>query len=151
MRPVLAFALVLLAACPTAAPRDVLAPAPEGDGTGAGTEPLAVSLQVQPSADSVVFTLAVTNAAAAPVTLEFSSGQTYDFIVDDGGREVWRWSAGRFFTQALQSITLRAGETRTSRAAWRPDPSLRGLELTATGRVTSSSHPLARTQSFRLP
>ncbi|HEX6746583.1 MAG TPA: BsuPI-related putative proteinase inhibitor [Longimicrobium sp.] len=150
MRSVLAFALVLLTACP-ASPREAQAPAPDGGGSGAGAGPLVSSLQIQPGADAVVFTLAVTNATRAPVTLEFTSGQSYDFVVGDGGREVWRWSAERMFTQALRSETLAAGETRTWREAWRPDQSLRGRELTATARLVSSSHPLARTQSFRLP
>lgn len=152
MRSVLALAaLALLSAChrPVAAPAP--SPAP-GDGAAGGAPgPLASSLQIQATADSVAFILSVTNSTPQPLTLEFRSGQSYDFSVSDGGREVWRWSADMMFTQALRSETLAAGETRTWRESWRPPASLRGHQLTATGRLVSASHPVARTQTFRLP
>jgi intracellular proteinase inhibitor BsuPI len=152
MRSVLALAaLALLAGCtpPPAAPAP--SPAP-GEGSAGGVSgPLAASLQIRPSADSVVFTFAVTNSTAQPLALEFRSGQSYDFGVSDGGREVWRWSADRTFTQALRTETLGPGETRTWRESWRPAASLRGRDLTATARLVSTSHPVERTQTFRLP
>jgi hypothetical protein len=150
MRSVLFAALALLAGCqprPNAAP----APSPAGGESSAGSGPLAVTFQIQPSADSVSFVLAVTNATQQPLTLEFSSGQSYDFTVSDAGHEVWRWSADRMFTQALRSETLGPGETRTWRERWTPDPALRGHELTATARLVSTSHALTRAQTFRLP
>jgi hypothetical protein len=150
MRSVLIAALALLAGCqprPNAAP----APSPAGGESAAGGGPLAASFQIQPTTDSVVFVLAVTNATQQPLTLEFSSGQSYDFTVADAGREVWRWSADRMFTQALRSETLGPGETRTWRERWTPDPALRGHELTATARLVSTSHALTRAQTFRLP
>lgn len=150
MRPVLLAALTLLAGCqprPLAAP----APSPAGGESAAGGGPLAASFQIHPSADSVVFVLAVTNATLQPLALQFSSGQSYDFTVADAGREVWRWSADRMFTQALRSETLGPGETRTWRERWTPDPALHGHALTATARLVSTSHALARTQTFRLP
>ncbi|HEX8903853.1 MAG TPA: BsuPI-related putative proteinase inhibitor, partial [Longimicrobiaceae bacterium] len=107
MRPVLALAaLALLSACvrPAAAPAP--SPAPGDGAAGETSGPLASSLQIQATADGVAFSLAVTNSTQRPVTLEFRSGQTYDFGVSDGGREVWRWSADRMFTQALRSETL---------------------------------------------
>lgn len=152
MRSVLAFAaLALLAACDPFPMRSA-DPAPEGGASG-GTPagPLAASFQIQPAGDSVAFVLAVTNATQAPLALEFRSGQSYDFAVADGGREVWRWSAERMFTQALRGETLAPGQTLTWREVWRPDASLRGRSLTATARLTSASHPLERTQTFRLP
>ncbi|HEX8244027.1 MAG TPA: BsuPI-related putative proteinase inhibitor [Longimicrobium sp.] len=154
MRSVLALAaLALLSACPRPQPPAAPAPSPApGEGAAGGSAgPLVSSLQIQATADSVAFTLAVTNATRQPLTLEFRSGQSYDFAVADGGREVWRWSAGLMFTQALRSETLAAGETRTWRESWRPPAELRGRELTATARLVSASHPLTRTQTFRLP
>jgi hypothetical protein len=55
------------------------------------------------------------------------------------------------FTQALRAETLAPGETRAFHESWRPAPELRGKLLTATARLTSSSHPVERTQAFRLP
>jgi hypothetical protein len=106
---------------------------------------------VQPTADSVRFLLQVTNATRGPLTLDFRSGQSYDFAVSDGGRPVWSWAADMMFTQALRSETLAAGETRAFSESWRPPAELRGRLLTATARLTSSNHPVARTQAFRLP
>jgi len=151
MRSALAFAaLTLLAACtpPTA---QAPAPAAGSDAGGGAAGPLVTTLSVEPSADSVRFLLQVTNATQAPLTLRFNSGQSYDFSVSDGGRTVWTWSAEMMFTQALRSETLAAGETRAFTETWRPAPELRGRMLSATGRLTSSSHPVERTQAFRLP
>ena len=152
MRSALAFAaLTLLAAC---TPNGVSAPAPaagsEGGGA-AGGDPLVTTLSVEPTADSVRLLLQVTNATQGPLTLEFRSGQSFDFAVSEGGHTLWTWSADMMFTQALRSETLAAGETRSFDATWRPAAELRGHALTATGRLTSSNHPVERTQAFRLP
>lgn len=152
MRSALAFAaLTLLAACTPPSPS---APAPASgsdDGGAASGEPLATTLSVEPTADSVRFLLQVTNATQGPLTLEFRSGQSFDFAVSEGARALWTWSADMMFTQALRSETLAAGETRSFDASWHPPAELRGRTLTATGRLTSSSHPVERTQAFRLP
>ena len=126
------------------------APSPADDAAG-GSEPLVVTLQTDAAADSVRFTLQVTNASAQAVTLRFSSGQSYDFSVRDGATEVWRWSGEMMFTQALRAETLAPGETRSWSEVWRPAAALRGRTLTATARLASTSHPAERTQSFRLP
>ena len=151
MRPALAFAaLTLLAAC---TPPGAQAPAPAAgsDAGGGAAGPLVSTLSVEPTADSVRLLLQVTNATQGPLTLDFRSGQSYDFAVSDGGRTVWTWSADMMFTQALRSETLAPGETRSYRESWRPPAELRGRTLTATARLVSTSHPVARTQAFRLP
>ena len=152
MRSALAFAaMTLLAAC---TPPGASAPAPASGsdaGGAASGEPLVTTLSVEPAADSVRFLLQVTNATQGPLTLQFRSGQSFDFSVSDGGRTLWTWSADMMFTQALRSETLAPGETRSFDASWRPPAELRGRTLTATGRLTSSSHPVERTQAFRLP
>jgi len=144
-------ALALLAACVPAQPAAPASPAgSEGGGASAG-EPLVTTLSVEPTADSVRFLLQVTNATQAPLTLEFRSGQSYDFVVSDGGQTVWSWASDMMFTQALRSVTLASGETKSYAETWRPAASLRGKTLSVTARLTSSSHPAARTQAFRLP
>jgi hypothetical protein len=151
MRSALAFAaLTLLAAC-TPPVAQAPAPAAGSDAGGGAAGPLVTTLSVEPSADSVRFLLQVTNATQAPLTLRFNSGQTYDFSVSEGGRTLWAWSAEMMFTQALRSETLAPGETRAYAETWRPAPELRGRQLSATGRLVSSSHPVERTQAFRLP
>jgi hypothetical protein len=67
----------------------------------------------------VTLTLTVTNAGRAPVTLQFSSGQKYDFEVRRAGQVVWRWAADRMFTQALTSMTLAPGERKLFTETWK--------------------------------
>jgi hypothetical protein len=120
-----------------------------GPANGAAA-PLVSSLSVAPAADSVRLTLQVTNAGPQPVRLQFRDGQVYDFAVSAGGREVWRWSADRGFTQALRTETLAAGETRSWNETWRPAAGSRG-EFTATARLVATSHPVETSTRFRLP
>lgn len=111
--------------------------------------PLASSLQAEPRADTVTFVLQVTNVEEHPVVLDFASGQEYDFAVLRDGRELWRWSAGRMFTQAVHADTLAPGETRTYRAGWVPG-TVQG-DLTVRGELRSGSHTVAEEIGFRVP
>lgn len=135
------------AACTRPLPPDGAAAPPSAPGAAE----LVSSLRVE-AGDTVVLTLQVTNPTAAPVTFNFSSGQTYDFVVRPAGSgsEAWRWSAERGFTQALQTLTLAPGATWTFGGRWTPPAGTRG-EFTAAGRLTSSDRPVERTATFRLP
>jgi hypothetical protein len=113
--------------------------------------PLASSLQVEPMGDSVRFVLQVTNASEAPLTLNFSSGQSYDFAVREGGETLWTWSADRSFMQALRSETLAPGQTHRLSEVWRVPAAQRGRALTAVARMTSTNHPVEQTAEFRVP
>lgn len=134
---------ILLAGTSACAPRGTVSQTPAGG-------PLVSSLQVEPSADSVRLVLQVTNAQDAPVELEFRSGQSFDFVVLQGERELWRWSADRMFTQALRSETLAPGETRTYTASWAPPAGLRA-ELVARGFLTAAGHRAEQQSHFRIP
>jgi hypothetical protein len=150
--PLLALLAGALAAACAPCPPDV-APAPHPGAPPAGlpvTEsPLVSSLQVEPFPDSVRFVLQVTNAGEAPETLTFPTGQLYDFAVHAHGAWLWRWSAEMGFTQAVQEVTLAAGETLTFMETWRP-PADAPEVLAAVAWLTSSSHPVEQSASFRL-
>ena len=143
--------LLLVAAVPAACtpplplPPDGMPPAPEPP-----QPPLVTSLSVETAGDTVLLALRVTNPYQAPVQVTFPSGQTYDFAVRAGGRELWRWSADRGFTAAVQTLTLEPGGTWTFGERWVRPAGVRG-ELTAVGRLTSSTHPVERTAAFRAP
>jgi len=63
--------------------------------------------------------MTVANPFNEPVTLQFSSGKTYDFIIRDrDGQKVWQWSDGKVFTMALQQRELAAGESYEVSARW---------------------------------
>jgi len=147
MLPLLA-GLVLLAACAAPLP-------PPPDGTVPPPAPprpsLVSSLAIQTAGDTVLLTLRITNPYEAPVQVTFPTGQAYDFAVrDGGGRELWRWSASRGFTQAVQTRTLAPGATWEFAERWTPPAGLGG-ELTAVARLASSSHAVEQTSTFRLP
>jgi hypothetical protein len=85
--------------------------------------PLAPSLDVAVN-NGVQFSFDVTNASARKLELLFNDGRTHDIVVlDSVGREVWRWSEGRMFTQAVQAKVLRASDTLRFAESWRdPQP-----------------------------
>ena len=83
--------------------------------------PIISSLDVK-IRDGIELTFRVTNNERSKVELRFPSGQTHDFtVVDSLGRNVWRWSEGRMFTQAYQNKFLESGEAVTFTAAWRSE------------------------------
>jgi len=74
--------------------------------------------QYQPG-ETIVMQMKIANPTEKPVKLQFTSGKTYDFAVrDQAGQEVWRWSAGQVFTQALQQKMLAPQETYVVEARW---------------------------------
>lgn len=57
--------------------------------------------------EPIVLTLRLVNGTREPVSLTFHTGQRFDFVVrNQEGREVWRWAAGRMFTQVLGQETV---------------------------------------------
>lgn len=60
--------------------------------------------------------LKLSNRSSRDTTLEFSSGQRYDFqIADSTGRTMWTWSADHSFMQVLGWARLAAGESQQHR------------------------------------
>ena len=59
--------------------------------------------------EAVEWVLVLENTGDEPVRLVFFSGQQGDVVLSDDSGEVYRWSAARSFTQAIQCATLDAG------------------------------------------
>jgi len=76
--------------------------------------------------DGVVLSLRIENGGSEPVTLRFRTGQRADFtaypVDGDSADSVWRYGAGRMFTQALASETLAPGESVGYEGTWRDPP-----------------------------
>src|SRR5688572_32398046 len=73
--------------------------------------PIAAALEVK-IRDGIEIAFRVTNNTSRKLELLFPTGQTHEFVVVDSlGREVWRWSEGRMFTQALQNRILESSAT----------------------------------------
>ncbi len=69
--------------------------------------------------DTVVIEMTVANPFPGPVTLQFMSGQTYDFIIRDAkGNNIWQWSDDKVFTMALVNKQLKAGESYKVSTRW---------------------------------
>lgn len=101
------------------------------------------------ASSGVALTLTVTNPSSAPLTVEFSSGQQFDFRVRrPDGTAVWTWSADKGFITMLTSRTLAPGETATFSAQW--SPASPGAYV-AVGNLTSTSHPSEAVAAFTVP
>ncbi len=94
----------------------------------------------------IQFALGVTNVGKKHVELTFRSGQSYDFVVVDSvGREVWRWSNGRMFTQGVQNKQLSTGDTMHARELWTaPVPG----RYTAIATLNSTNFPTEQRADF---
>ncbi len=68
--------------------------------------------------DRVNITFTKCNVSGSTVRLRYNTSQRYDFVVLRNGREVWRWSDDRFFTQADGTEVLQPRDCRTYRATW---------------------------------
>ena len=119
-------------------------------------QPLASSIDVAVArtkdarVGEVRFQLHVTNRADKNVELMFPSGQTHEFAVtDETGHEVWRWSEGRMFTQALQSKLLAGAGTATYTETWQPGTRTGRFTVVAT--LRSTSHTVLQTAEFVIP
>lgn len=99
---------------------------------------------------NVKLALQVTNLANHTVEVNFPSGQTHEFVVIDSvGAEVWRWSTGRMFTQALQNRDVDPNETLSFREQW--DSRGHHGKYSALATLKSSNHPVEERVDFVLP
>lgn len=99
--------------------------------------------------DGVKFTLGVTNTTNRMVELRFPNGFTHDFyVVDASGKEVWRWSDGRMFTQGMQTKLVKSKDEASFSNEWRP-MNLRG-HFTAVAVLKSANHPIEEKVEFAL-
>ena len=111
-----------------------------------GGPSLATTLELSVSS-TVDLRLHVTNGTSKKIELTFPNGQTHDFyIIDASGREVWRWSRGRMFTQSVQNKLIDAGGTVSYADSW-TGPLPAGT-YTAVAVLLSSSHPTEQRVEF---
>ncbi|MDE5412569.1 BsuPI-related putative proteinase inhibitor [Alkalihalobacterium chitinilyticum] len=91
----------------------------EGEQGGEEVSTLATSLRVDKEEDQLAFTLSLTNKGDETVTLEFPTGQLFDFIVvNEKSEVVYKYSEGMMFTQAIVQKQLGANETMTFTDEW---------------------------------
>ncbi|HHT70827.1 MAG TPA: LysM peptidoglycan-binding domain-containing protein [Firmicutes bacterium] len=66
----------------------------------------------------VTMKLTKTNTCRRTQTLTYLTGQRYEFEIRQDNRLIWRWSDGRAFSQAVQRIHARPGETMIFTEQW---------------------------------
>jgi hypothetical protein len=146
--PAFALAAAIVYAC---GPRSHSSEAPERSRSVSGPS-IVTTLDVRQRGHQLAFTLRVTNNAKKKLELVFPSGQTHEVVVFDAvGEEVWRWSDGRMFTQALQNRVLAAGDTLTLEMIWTPKEASSGSTMTAVATLLSDNHPLEQRTDFVIP
>jgi hypothetical protein len=86
----------------------------------ASEETIALDVQATPVAGGTKLLLTVVNATDKLIPFSFTSGQTYDFAVQDAatGQEIWRWSRRMFFTQVVRQEALRPNRNWTFEVTW---------------------------------
>lgn len=106
--------------------------------------------RVKDDGETVRFVLHVANNTKKMVELQFPDGQTHDFVVNDAtGKEVWRWSAGRMFTSAMRSKTLKGRAETVFEESW--DAKDKHGSFTATATLRSGNFPVETSVDFVLP
>lgn len=98
---------------------------------------------------TVEFTLDVRNNTSRMVELRFPDGKTHDFYVQDSkGKEVWRWSKSRMFTQGVQVKLVKAKDVAVFSEGW-SSSNARG-RYTAVAVLPSNNHPIEEKVEFEL-
>ena len=110
-----------------------------------------LGIDVGDSSDrEVKFDLAVTNASAKGVEIDFPTAMTHDFaVLDSTGTEVWRWSTTRMFTSALMTKPLGVDDAHVYEEGWTPENAHGRYTVVAT--LASSNYPLEQRAEFTLP
>ena len=105
------------------------------------------AINVEPHA--LHFALKLTNDSKKHVELAFPNGQQYDFaVLDSVGHEVYRWGAGRMFTQSVQNKLI-AGE-ETVHIDERAEMTLPHGKYIAVATLRSTNFPLSERSPFEL-
>jgi hypothetical protein len=88
-------------------------------GEASNGEPFHFSVVPHVGNESVGFELLIKNNGETPLNFEFPTSQYYEITVTDPlGNEVYRYSKGRFFLQALQTIKIEPQQTYRKVENW---------------------------------
>lgn len=69
--------------------------------------------------EQVTFVLMMKNETEDEITFEFPSSQLYEItVLNDEGKEVYRYSTGKMFTQAIQTESISAKDVKVWEESW---------------------------------
>ena len=129
MRRCVAFGLAGLLAFCLAVPGKALC-------AGGVTSTLSTDKAVYVPGDTVHLTYRLTNGSSDLLTLEFTSGQRFDFTVAGGGF-FFRWSKGRSFTDVMGSFSVPEGGSFVQESSWKVPIGVREGAYTVTFSLAS--------------
>ncbi len=111
------------------------------------SSPLAAAIDVQVR-DGVRIAFEVVNVGKKKLEVNFPDGRTHDVVVLDAvGREVWRWSEGRMFTQAMQNRVLRTSDVLRFEERWEsPKPG----KYVVVATLASMNYPVTHRVEFEV-
>lgn len=114
-----------------------------GTETGYGVK-LVTDGAVYAPGEPIRMQLILFNHTESAVTLHFNSAQRFDFLIEDGdGREVFRWSDGKFFAQVLGSETIGPSRRQLHYEADSTDALPSPGEYTVRGLIVAREGPLS--------
>ncbi|MGG3573344.1 BsuPI-related putative proteinase inhibitor [Bacillus gobiensis] len=115
---VLVFSMLLLGACDQKE-------TPQSDKEVSGEveqNDLALSIEAVPKNGEVEFIMALKNNRNEDVEFTFNTGQRFELVVyDEKGEQKYRYSKGKMFTQAFQSIVLKPSEVYEFTDVWKTE------------------------------
>ena len=96
--------------------------------------------------DGVRFAFHVVNDGSKKLEVNFNDGRTHEIVVlDSVGKEVWRWSNGRLFTQAMQNKVLRTSDSLRYKGSW---TEAKPGTYVAVATLASENFPVSRRVEF---
>jgi hypothetical protein len=97
--------------------------------------------------DPITITLTVFNYTEDRVIFTFTSTQRYDFFIRQEGREIWRWSAERFFALVMGEERIQPGKSLVYTETYRAKDKLTPGIYSITGMLTcrDSAKPMQAT------
>ena len=105
------------------------------------------SLGVTIEPHALQLALDVRNESKKDIELVFPNGQQYDFaVLDSVGREVYRWGAGRMFTQSVQNKLIDGG--KTMHIDERIETTLPQGRYVAVATLRSTNYPITQRSEF---
>lgn len=96
-------------------------------------------LNVQQTNQKLLFDIQLLNQTDSKHEVTFNSGQKFDvFVEDQSGQELYRYSEGKMFTQAIEKVVLKGGEKISWQDEWELPEELNAETLTVTAKVKVS-------------
>jgi hypothetical protein len=81
-----------------------------------------LSIKAIPKNGEVEFLMGLRNDKEEEVEFIFNTGQRFELVVyDEKGEQKYRYSKGKMFTQAIQTIALQPGEVYEFTDSWKTD------------------------------